>query len=349
MKQRDLSFTLLNASSAFDSVMRRLNPLALSDLREELLVHITPLQDVRKFLLTDDQRNPDRGIHQALLRACDFLLAAIRTFADDEDLQAAYIAALRAARKHCRALEVLFTLCQSFPDIDRYFLVEGKEASSLRQGKSRNAQAGLFHIGPHQTLHARGGYSLYIPETHRPQQPAPLIVALHGGYSHGRDFLWAWLAHARSRGYLLLAPSSLAMSWSIGHPDADALQLLKFLEEVRAQFQVDASRILLSGLSDGGTYALHLVLSSGNPFQYAAVTACTLAPFDSRQAAGKHIFWLHGRQDWIFPVTHALQAGKSLKEAGADVRMKVIPDLSHAYPREENGAILDWFESFTDQ
>jgi len=43
-------------------------------------------------------------------------------------------------------------------------------------------------------------------------------------------------------------------------------------------------------------------------------------------------------------VSRAVNACKDLSLAGADVRLKVVPDLSHAYPREENDAILRWFD-----
>jgi len=344
MIYQDVSSALLNASAAFDAAMRRLNPLVLPDLREEILLHIEPLQEARKFLHTNPQED---DIHKGLLRACDFLLAAIRNFANEEDLQAAYIAALRAARKHCRVLETLFLLRDSFPDINRYFL-EGPVISDVfRQVQSPNIETGLFHFGLNRDLHARGGYSLFIPETCSPEKPAPLIVALHGGYSHGRDFIWTWLAHARSRGYILFAPTSSGMTWSIGQALTDARILMTSLEEVFSRVAIDRSRILLSGMSDGGTYALELALSAGGIFQYVASVACSLAPFDPQQAPGKHILWIHGAQDWIFPVSHAINAAKHLKAAGADIRMRVLPDLSHTYPREENSVILDWFENIT--
>jgi dipeptidyl aminopeptidase/acylaminoacyl peptidase len=46
----------------------------------------------------------------------------------------------------------------------------------------------------------------------------------------------------------------------------------------------------------------------------------------------------------MFAVGWAVKACKEISSAGADVRLKVVPDLSHAYPREENDAILRWFD-----
>lgn len=347
MTPQQISNTLIEASRAFDSAMRRLNPLVLPELRDELLVHLEPLGMLRKGLQADDPALSEERIKTGLMRACDFLSAAIRNFANAEDLQAAYIAALRAARKHCRALEALFTLCGDFPGIDRYFGSAPALPDYHRELDFQHAPTGLFHVGRNQDLHARGGYSLFIPEAGSFAPPLPLIVALHGGYSHGRDFIWTWLAHARNRGYAVFAPTSAAMSWSIGDAAQDALRILEHLEDVFTRVDIDRSRILLSGMSDGGTYALDLALSQGGIFRNVACAACALAPFDPAQAPGKHIFWIHGAQDWIFPVSNAVEYGRKLKSAGADIRMKVLPDLSHAYPVEENGAILDWFEKIS--
>ena len=46
--------------------------------------------------------------------------------------------------------------------------------------------------------------------------------------------------------------------------------------------------------------------------------------------------------DWMFPVAWAREGASALKEAGAEVELVEIEDLSHAYPREQNGRILDW-------
>ncbi len=51
----------------------------------------------------------------------------------------------------------------------------------------------------------------------------------------------------------------------------------------------------------------------------------------------------HGALDWMFPVSVGRGAARALTAAGADVTYREIADLSHAYPRDENGAVMDWF------
>jgi phospholipase/carboxylesterase len=62
------------------------------------------------------------------------------------------------------------------------------------------------------------------------------------------------------------------------------------------------------------------------------------------RAAGRRIYLVHGARDWMFPIATARIAHRELQRAGADVTFREIEDLSHTYPREENGRILEWWD-----
>ena len=47
----------------------------------------------------------------------------------------------------------------------------------------------------------------------------------------------------------------------------------------------------------------------------------------------------------MFPVELAQQAHRVLSRAGAAVTFREVEDLSHCYPRELNGALLNWLET----
>ncbi|MDD4358109.1 MAG: hypothetical protein PHN98_12770, partial [Smithellaceae bacterium] len=129
---------LVFALKGFEAALRKLNPLVLDEIRKELLVHIEPLQEAQRYLQMAGEAGMDESTRLALLRACDFMLHAVRSFGDARDLQAAFIAALRAARKYYRAQEAIFALCGFFPEVNRYFLEPGisfsfpAEPSSVR-------------------------------------------------------------------------------------------------------------------------------------------------------------------------------------------------------------------------
>jgi phospholipase/carboxylesterase len=58
---------------------------------------------------------------------------------------------------------------------------------------------------------------------------------------------------------------------------------------------------------------------------------------------GLPVYLLHGALDRMFPVAFARLAASELARAGAQVVYREAPDLPHAYSRDENAAILDWF------
>ncbi len=200
----------------------------------------------------------------------------------------------------------------------------------------------------------RGGFSLYVPESIAEGEPRPLIVALHGGSGHGADFLWTWLREARSRRCLLLSPTSQGGTWSLdssanGSPGPDAAALRMMVEFVRERWPIDPEHVLLTGLSDGGTYTLLAGLQPDMPFTALAPISGVLHPANLgngnlKRAAGVRIYLVHGALDWMFPVEIARMARDELAKAGADLTFREIEDLSHTYPREENARILAWLD-----
>jgi len=209
-----------------------------------------------------------------------------------------------------------------------------------------HVRAGVLHAQNERD--ARGGFSLYVPEQWDGTTPAPLVVALHGGHGHGRDFLWSWVREARTRSVLVMAPTSRDRTWSImGGGDVDAEPLLEMIASVAARYPIDTSRVLLTGMSDGATYALLCGLREGMPFTHLAPLCGTLHPFllapgGLARAPGRPIYLVHGALDWMFPIYTAHLTREALRAAGANVVYREIEDLSHTYPRDENSKILDW-------
>jgi phospholipase/carboxylesterase len=176
----------------------------------------------------------------------------------------------------------------------------------------------------------------------------PLVVALHGGGGHGRDFLWNWVRDARSRGVLVLSPTARDRTWSVmTGEDVDVGSLYELIATVTARYAVDPARVLLTGMSDGATYTLVAGLYEDRPFTHLAPACGTLHPFVLAggaldRAKGRPVYVIHGARDWMFPIEHGRVIQHLLATAGARVVYREIADLSHTYPRDENPAILDW-------
>jgi phospholipase/carboxylesterase len=124
--------------------------------------------------------------------------------------------------------------------------------------------------------------------------------------------------------------------------------LQKVLADAAGRWNIDRDRVLLTGLSDGATYALKRSLDTEPSFTHFAPFSGILAPFDLTHAKGRRIYWVHGAKDWMFPVWRAKMGEKELAAAGAEVTLEVVPDLYHAYAREKNGTVLTWFDPRLD-
>jgi phospholipase/carboxylesterase len=344
-----LGSALLSALEAFEIVRRRLHPPEIGALREQL----RPFGDrlhAAKAEFAAAAAPPDLGeIAAQLLRAADTAEGALDDFCADSLPHEGIARVLRAMHQHCRAQELLYPLHRVLPPVGRFFL-----EPPLRERErdpdpdpDRDVPTGL--ITARSRSGQRGGFSLYVPERYDAGRPWPLVVALHGGSGTGDDFLWTWLTEARSRGCLLLAPTSLGSTWSLAGPDVDAPALRTMVGYVREHWNVDPNRVLLTGLSDGATYALLCGLQPDMPFTALAPVSGVLHPANLvngnlERARGVRIYLVHGELDWMFPVALARLAAQELEKAGADVTFRPIADLSHTYPREENGRILEWFD-----
>jgi phospholipase/carboxylesterase len=252
-------------------------------------------------------------------------------------------------RQHCRAQELLYPLRKVLPPVGLYFLEPPFRDRIAEIDPEPRDDVPVGIITARNSSGARGGFSLYVPERYDPARAWPLVVALHGGSGTGDDFLWAWLTEARGRGFLLLAPTSLGSTWSLMGPDIDAPALRTMVEYVSQHWTVDAARILLTGLSDGATYALLCGLQEDMPFTALAPVSGVLHPANLvngnlDRARGRRIYMVHGALDWMFPIAIARLAAQELERAGADIIFREIPDLSHTYPRDENDRILTWFD-----
>jgi phospholipase/carboxylesterase len=289
------------------------------------------------------------ALHEQLASGAQAALDSVGGFvepAPPAELAPRVLASLSA---HCRAQERLYPLRQAFPALGCFFAEPEWHArlAELDPEPALGVTLGLHRGGPQEGERPRGAFSLYVPERCDGRTPLPLVVALHGGSGHGHDFLWTWLREARSRQLLLLAPSSRGATWSLDAPALDARRLAGLVASVCEGWPVDRSRVLLTGLSDGASFTLLAGLLEDSPFTHLAPVSGVLHPLAHAsgglaRARGRRVWLCHGALDWLFPVALARLARDELLAAGADLTYREIEDLSHAYPREENAAILRW-------
>jgi phospholipase/carboxylesterase len=340
---------LTRALEGIGAFQRRFFPPEFSALQKDLFPFKASLkqakQELEETTMPAELQQPGDVIADSsglVLDALEMIVTASTT-----DFQQTVVQVMKASRKICRVQENLYDIRFTSPHLNRFFLEfrADEPAATIDLTTQMASHIGLSHVGTEDGYYARGALSLYVPESYDDRLTWPLVIALHGGFGHGRDFIWTWLREARSRKFILLSPTSIETTWSLLNPDLDGTALISKIDYVKNRWNIDMDRILLTGISDGATFALMCSLQQNLPYTAFAPVAGVLPPVDISSAKGERIYWIHGALDWMFPVQTAQSAAEALKAIGADVTLRVIDDLSHTYPREENDSILKWFDS----
>lgn len=233
---------------------------------------------------------------------------------------------------------LLYPVRLHLPAFQRYWLLDDADSAACEPSPAHtHAESGIRR---HEVDGHRGVYTSYVPEDYHAEHPWPVILALHGGSGNDEDFLWTWLKYAKSRGYLLISAKSFGSTW---HPwDTDSLLLI--LDDIQTRYHIDSQRILLTGLSDGGSFGYEVGFAYPNRFAGLAVIAGIFRPHQrSADASRLPVYIAHGAKDQLFPIGYIRMAVNTLREWGHDVTYHELDDFGHAYPPGENVAILDWF------
>ncbi|MBR1156793.1 phospholipase [Bradyrhizobium sp. JYMT SZCCT0428] len=343
---------LLQSLEALGFVARHLNPPDFGRVMEAAGTPDEALRAVRPRLSQWPAEFSD--IRTALETASDAALAAFAGLREVQNGNGDLVSVFRSLRYSPRAQEALYALVEKLPPVSEFFVEPSlREDADLaaRLAQPANENTGIFH--DHNEPGSRGGFSLYVPEYYTPNRAWPLVMALHGGSGNGRGFLWSWLRDARSHGAILIAPtatgnaSNSKTTWALMGEDTDTPNLMRILEQVRSRWNIDATKMLLTGMSDGGTFCYVSGLESASPFTHLAPVSATFHPLmaemaDAERLRGLPIHLVHGKLDWMFPVQVARQTRQLLSAAGANVTYREIDDLSHTYPREVNAPMLAW-------
>jgi len=130
-------------------------------------------------------------------------------------------------------------------------------------------------------------YNMYLPNNFNTNNAMPLVLALHGGGGTGVRFeedvsAGTLTAAAESRGMVLVTPEGIDKRWNDGRtehfgndPMYDDLGFISALiDQMVAEYGVDANKVYATGISNGGFMSIKLALDlSGKIAAIAPVTA----------------------------------------------------------------------------
>lgn len=130
-------------------------------------------------------------------------------------------------------------------------------------------------------------YLIHVPASYRSGEPTALVLTLHGGAGwpvQQRD-LSGWNEVAERHGFIVAYPAGLDVGgmtgWQAFRPgpeiEKDVRFISQIIDEIQASYSIDASRIYVNGLSNGGS--MSWVLSCLLADRIAAVGMVAAAHF----------------------------------------------------------------------
>jgi phospholipase/carboxylesterase len=183
-----------------------------------------------------------------------------------------------------------------------------------------------------------------VPSSHRPGEPAALLVLLHGAGATAAHLLPHFQEQVDAAGLLVLAPDSRGSTWDmlLGDWGPDVAFLERALERVFSTCVVRPDRIAIGGFSDGASYALSLGLANGDLFEHIlAFSPGFAAP--PVQHGEPRIFISHGTRDRVLPIDRCSRPLRPrLERAGYEVLYREF-DGEHVVPPAIMADAFGWW------
>jgi predicted esterase len=200
------------------------------------------------------------------------------------------------------------------------------------------------HVEPGLHRLALGGTEalLYAPAGER-AGAAPLVLSLHGAGGGARNGIHQMQGVADAAGLVLLSVGSAGRTWDVlvgGYgPDVEAID--GALAHVFGLVRVDPRRVIVSGFSDGASYALSLGITNGDLFTHIVAYSPGFAAPASRHGAPR-IFVSHGTADRVLPIdVCSRRVVPRLRRLGYEVEYREF-EGAHTVPAEIARAAVEW-------
>lgn len=219
-------------------------------------------------------------------------------------------------------------------------------------------------------------YLLHVPATHKPEDPAALVLVFHGaGIGAERFVTYSRFSNVADReGFLIVYPQGLNEVWNPSPGSRDVQFIRDLIDHLQNRCSVDPNRIYASGHSNGGAMVDRLACELAD--RIAAIGTISGAYQRSGQCSPSRpvpVFAIHGTADPIVPyegipawaaawaerngcdpepaaIPHNVLIGEERWgncNEGADVILYTIQDLGHDWTHDLinfGQTIWDFFE-----
>lgn len=185
---------------------------------------------------------------------------------------------------------------------------------------------------------------IYVPSSYRANQPAPLLLMLHGAGGDAEGALKIVQKWAEALATIVLAIDSRQQTWDviIHRYSVDIAFIDRALEQTFHRYAIDPDQIAISGFSDGASYALSVGITNGDLFKHIlAFSPGFMAP--AAQVGKPRCFISHGQQDAVLPIDRCShRIVPQLEQAGYEVLYREF-NGPHTVPAAIAEEALTWF------
>jgi polyhydroxybutyrate depolymerase len=173
-------------------------------------------------------------------------------------------------------------------------------------------------------------YELFVPDSYDADTPIPLVMVLHGASGSGARSQ-AWLGFdelAESENFIVVYPDGLYNNWDFGAgvPTPDGLIevddvgfLTGVVHELEADYNIDPTRVFVTGMSNGAIMAYRLACEAPDTFEAVAGVAAgvfTMAVQNCDQPIS--VLFIQGSEDHIIPWDGTIFEGQYVGLSAAD-------------------------------
>lgn len=192
------------------------------------------------------------------------------------------------------------------------------------------------------------GYTVNLPSDYDETKTYPLVFFLHGAGERGDDLEVActhgYMRYVREqdRDYPFIFVAPQCPGWDYWGCYTESL--LHFIDYICDTYPVDRDRVILTGLSMGGTGTWMLAMADPDRFAAIVPVCGTGIVWNAKRLANLPIRIYHGDDDPIVPFEESVSMLRALTRAGADVKLTICYGAGHnawevAY---QDDALIDW-------
>ena len=193
------------------------------------------------------------------------------------------------------------------------------------------------------------GYVVNLPENYDETKTYPLVFFLHGAGERGENLdsvaTHGYMRYVREQGkqypFLFVAPQCPDPQYWGCYTES----LLAFIDYICDTYPVDRDRVILTGLSMGGTGTWMLAMADPDRFSCIVPICGTGIVWNAKHLAKLPIRIYHGDDDYIVPFEESVSMLRELTRAGAaDVKLNICYGVGHnawevAYTDD---SLIDW-------